>query len=388
MSSINMAIIPLRAGSKGIIGKNKSKILGRPLYQWVLGEAIFSDLDEIYVFTDDEDILQQVEKEYTWTPKVKTMRRSSESATDTASTEMAMLEFAERVNYKFDIICLLQATSPLTHRNDINNTLSKVITERFDSALTVVETKRFIWSLSGKSMNYDYLKRPRRQDFEGIFMENGAVYAANRETFIKNRNRLGGKIGIVKMPEDTLVEIDEPSDWKIASELLKNRLHKLKGKVERIKYLALDVDGVFTKGDVAVSPDGELFKMFSIRDGMGLEILRNNGVTPVVITSENSPIVSQRMKKLKIKHIFIGVKDKFSCINQFCIKENITRSQIAYIGDDINDLSNLCAVGWGFAPNNSLPEVKQVADIILNNEGGDMAIREAVEFIINQNRRY
>ena len=382
------AIIPLRSGSKGIPGKNKKKMLGRPLYQWVLGEAIFSELNEIYIFTDDHEILEQVKNEYHWTPKVKGMLRSDESAGDSASTEDAMLEFAEKVNYNFDIICLLQATSPLTHRNDINNCINKITEQKYDAALTVVETKRFIWSEKGESLNYDFLARPRRQDFNGMLMENGAVYAAKKETFIKNKNRLGGKIGIVHMPEDTLAEIDEVSDFTIVSELLKTRLQKLKGKGEAIKYLVLDVDGVFTNGTVAVSPDGELFKLFSIRDGMGLEILRNNGIQPVVITTENSPIVARRMEKLKIQHVFLGVKDKFARLNNFCIEQGVTRSQIAYVGDDVNDLCNLCAVGWGITPNDGLPEVKQVVDIVLNNKGGDKAIREAVEFIIKQNKRH
>ena len=85
-----IAIIPLRAGSKGIPGKNKKKLLGRPLFSWTLSEAIFSNLDEIYIFTDDKDIIEYVNKNYTWTEKVKIMERSEESATDTASTEFGM----------------------------------------------------------------------------------------------------------------------------------------------------------------------------------------------------------------------------------------------------------------------------------------------------------
>lgn len=383
-----VAIIPLRAGSKSIPGKNKKKMLGRALYQWTLGEAIFSELDEIYIFTDDEDILSQVKQEYSWTPKVKTFKRSEESATDTASTEMAMLELAKAINYNFDIFCLIQATSPLTSRTDINATLYKIEQEKFDSSLTVVETKRFVWNTDGTSENYDYLNRPRRQDFNGMLIENGAVYAVTKETFISSQNRLGGNIGLVYMPEDTLAEIDEHSDWAITSELLKNRIRHWKGTPSKIKYLALDVDGVFTNGTVAVTAEGELFKSFSLRDGMGLELLRSNGITPIVITSENSPIVAKRMEKLKIKHLFLGVKDKYARIDEFCIHQNTNRNEIAYVGDDINDLCNICAVGWGIAPNDALEEVKKAADIVLNNKGGDKAIREAVEFIINQNKRY
>ncbi|PCH68760.1 MAG: cytidyltransferase [Bacteroidales bacterium] len=384
----SVAIIPLRKGSKGIPGKNKKKILGRPLYQWCLGEAILSDLDEIYVFTDDNEIIENIKQEYTWTSKVKTLNRSTESALDTASTEEAMLEFSRKINNEFDVICLLQATSPLTSKEDINKTLAKVTQENYDSALTVVNTTRFIWNKKGESLNYDFMNRPRRQDFDGLQIENGAVYVSTKKQFLTSKNRLGGKIAIVEMPEDTLIEIDETSDFVIIENLIKNRLQTYKKCPSRIELLVLDVDGVFTDGTVNVSANGELSKSFSLRDGMGLELVRNSGVEVVVMTSENSDIVEKRMGKLGISNLFMGVKDKFSRLNNFLIEKNLKRNSVAYIGDDINDLVNLCSVSWGFCPNNAVPEVKLNSDFILNNNGGDMAIREAVEFIIKYNQRF
>ena len=223
-----IAIIPLRAGSKGIPGKNKKKLLGRPLFSLILGEAIFSNLDEIYIFTDDKDIIKYVNKNYTWTEKVKVMERSKESATDTASTEYGMVELAKKLNYNFDILCLLQATSPLTTREDINKCLDKIEKEKYDSALTVVNTMRFIWNENGKSINYDYNSRPRRQDFKGLLVENGAVYTTTKEQFKNSGVRIGGNIAIVKMSEDTLTEIDEKEDWVIMEKLIENRLSKFK----------------------------------------------------------------------------------------------------------------------------------------------------------------
>ena len=383
-----VAVIPLRAGSKGIPGKNKRKLMGRPLFQWVLSEAIFSDLDKIYVFTDDLEILEQVKNEYHWTTKVEGIKRSEESATDKASTEFAMLEVAGRIESDFDIFCLLQATSPLTTKEDINNCLQKVEQENYDSALTVVETKRFIWSGDGKSLNYDYLKRPRRQDFNGLLIENGAVYAANKETFTENRNRLGGKIGIVTMPEDTLTEIDEISDWVILEKLIENRLKEHKKNPQAIKAMVFDVDGVFTDGSVAVSPDKELFKQFSVRDGMGFEILRQSGIIPIVMTSEDSPIVSTRMKKLKIEELHMGVKDKYARLNTVLQKLGIKRNEVAYVGDDINDMANLASVAWGIAPSNALDSIKLITDLTLTNPGGNLAIREAIDFIHKFNQKF
>jgi len=383
-----IAIIPLRAGSKVIPGKNKKKLMGRPLYQWVLTEAIFSDLDEIYVFTDDEEILTQVGSEFSWTPKVIGIRRSAESATDTASTESAMIELAEKIKYDFDIYCLLQATSPLTTRIDINESISKVSGSNYDSTISVVEMKRFFWSAEGRSINYDFMKRPRRQDFKGQLVENGAVYCINKDTFIKTHNRLGGKIGLVVMPDDTLIEIDEASDWIVMEKLIENRLAAFKKNTKKIRSMVFDVDGVFTDGGVAVSDDKELFKYFSVRDGMGISQLKSTNILPVIITSEKSEIVINRMNKLKIEHVLTDVSDKFSRLEFLLRSLKIQRNEIAYMGDDVNDLANLASCGWAIIPNDAIEGVLPYADLKLNNNGGSEAIRTAIEFVLRYNKKY
>lgn len=381
------AIIPLRKESKGIPGKNKKKMLGRPLFSWVLTEAVFSNLDEVYVFTDDQEIIDYIHKEYHWTPKVKTLLRSAENATDTASTESAMLEFTAQLQNSFEILCLLQATSPMTIAADINAVLDKIEIEKYDSALTVVNSHRFTWNTDGTPQNYDVFNRPRRQDFEGLLIENGAVYATTTQAFVETKNRVSGKIGLVPMSESSLVEIDSMTDWKIVEELLAARLKKAK-KHQRIDYLVLDVDGVFTDGKVAYSTEGELTKVFDMRDGMGLEILRQNQVEVVVITSENSALVAQRMQKLKIEYTFLVVKDKYGFLQYFAKERNTSFAAMACIGDDVNDLANICSVGWSFAPANATEIARQNADYLLTNNSAEGAIREACEWIVKYNERY
>lgn len=383
----SVAIIPLRAGSKGIPGKNKKRILGRPMYQWCLTEAIFSKLDEVYIFTDDLEIIEQVKKEYNWTDKIKTILRSKSNATDTSSTEDAMIEFSEKIDWNFSHICLLQATSPLTSALDINNVLRKFDKGGVDSVLTVVKTKRFIWDENCNSINYDYSSRPRRQDFDGLRIENGAVYISTKEQFISSKNRLGGVVEMVEMEEDTLTEIDEISDLIIMEKLLLNRLKVFKESLCRIKLLVLDVDGVFTPGTVGVSNEGELFKTFSLRDGMGLDLLQKSGVKVIVMTSEVSDIVRSRMNKLNLE-LFMGVKDKFSRLSQYLSEVNINRNEVSYVGDDVNDLVNICSVGWSFTPLNAISIVKEYCDINLTNSGGDKAIREVANFILKYNNRF
>jgi len=358
-----VGFIPLRKGSKGIPNKNKRKLVGRPLFTWVLGEAIFSNLDDVIIYTDDQDIIDFIDKEYQWTTKVKALLRSDRSAADKASTEFAMLEYCEAINYDFDVFCLLQATSPFTRRNDINACLDK-IDETYDSALTVVNAHRFLWNANGTAINYNPHKRPRRQDFEGLLIENGAVYATSKGALKKHKNRIGEKTAVVKMPEDSLLEIDTETDWIAVEQLLIERQKKLK-QAAKITHVVLDVDGVFTDGTITYTKDGEHTKQFDMRDGMGLEILRQFEVKVMVMTSENSELVAKRMQKLKIENVYLGVKDKYSLLQSILDKEQLSINNFAYIGDDVNDLTNICSVGWSMAPNNATQVVKQHADIVL-----------------------
>nr|WP_315164881.1 HAD hydrolase family protein [uncultured Flavobacterium sp.] len=382
-----IGIIPLRKDSKGIPGKNKKKMVGRPLFSWVLTEAIFSDLDAVYVFTNDTEIISYIEREYYWTSKVFAVLRNEENANDTASTESTMMEFSAKINHDYAILCLLQATSPLTLAADINNVLDKVTAEQYDSALTVVNTHRFTWNSDGTPQNYDVFKRPRRQDFEGLLIENGAVYATKKELFLHSKNRVSGAIGLVEMPEETLMEIDSLSDWNIVENLLTERQKAMKTN-QKIQYLVLDVDGVFTDGGVYYDEAGEMAKKFDMRDGMGLEILRENNVEVITLTSENSELVAQRMIKLQIKEAFFGVKDKYSFLKQFLATKNSSFGAVAYVGDDVNDLTNMCSSGWSFAPANATAIVKLNADFVLGAASGAGAIREVCEIVLKYNKRY
>lgn len=386
MTVRKIAIIPLRAGSKGIRNKNRKKILGRPLFSWTLAAAIESNLDHVYVFTDDQKVIDSINKDYNWTEKVSVVERSAESASDTASTEMAMLELAEKINYDFTYYILLQATSPLTTAADINKAIA-ILDKGADSVISVVKTHRFIWNKEGESLNYNYLNRPRRQDFDGLLIENGSIYGCTKAIFSETKNRIGGKIKVMEMPEDTLTEIDEPTDLILIEQLLQKRLLEYKKPVKAIKYVVLDVDGVFTDATAAYDKFGELSKQFSLFDGMGLEILRDHNVEPIIMTSENSELVKRRMEKLQINKCFLGVKDKFAFLNHLIRDLGVNRSELAYLGDDINDLANILSVGWGACPLNATSSVKNSADIKLTTYGGKGAIREFVEFIIGFNSR-
>ena len=153
----------------------------------------------------------------------------------------------------------------------------------------------------------------------------------------------------------------------------------------KIKLFAMDVDGVLTDGGMYYTEEGEVMKKFNTRDGMGIEFLRKSKLIPAIITKESSKIVIKRADKLKVEEVFIGVEDKLKVIEELANKYNLSFEEVAYIGDDINDLPVLEKVGLSFAPDDAVPEIRQIADYVTSKEGGEGAVREAVDFILARN---
>lgn len=215
-SRMNVALIPVRGGSKSIPKKNIKELNGKPLVFWTAKAANECKyIDVVYIATDDALIRKKAE--LLNLSKVKVINRDPHNATDEASTESVMLEFAKK--YDFDNIALIQATSPLLKAEDLNKGFEKYEDKNIDSVISVVEQKRFIWEKTQNGLvvpvNYVLENRPRRQDFEGYMVENGAFYITSKERLLKTRLRISGNIAPVLMGEETYWEIDEPSDFEI-----------------------------------------------------------------------------------------------------------------------------------------------------------------------------
>lgn len=161
---------------------------------------------------------------------------------------------------------------------------------------------------------------------------------------------------------------------------------KIKEKSKKIKLILSDVDGVLTDGGMFYSEQGEEIKKFNTRDGMGVELLKKNGIDTIFITKENSKISKNRAKKLDVK-IFLGVQNKEKKLKDISKMFKIKPESIAYIGDDVNDLSIMKLVGFSATPNDGVDEVKKIADYVCQNNGGEGAFREFANFIINNKSR-
>ena len=156
----------------------------------------------------------------------------------------------------------------------------------------------------------------------------------------------------------------------------------LTASLQKIKLLALDVDGVLTDGSIYISPAGEVFKGFNAKDGMGISCALRNNLQIAVITGRQSPIVERRCEELGIKLFMQGVKDKRMALEQMAKELGLTPNEIAYMGDDLNDIPAFAAAGLNIAPADASIEVLAVADIVTKAKGGHGAVREAITMIL------
>lgn len=210
------SLIPLRGNSKSIPKKNIKLIAGKPLSAWALeASATATSIIDTYVSTDSQEIADVVQS---LGLGVQVVNRPAEFATDEASTESVLLHFMSLVD--FDVLVTIQATSPLLTAQDLDAAIAQFKAQGLDSMLSAVRTKRFFWNDDATPINYDPLHRPRRQDFAGTLMENGAFYVTKRDILEHYQCRLGGKIGLYEMDEAAAIEIDEREDWERVERLL------------------------------------------------------------------------------------------------------------------------------------------------------------------------
>lgn len=376
-----VAFIPVRGGSKSIPGKNIKPLGGRPLLHWTLEAATEAQsIDQVFVSSDSEEILSCA-RSYGH-DQVVAIERPAEFATDTASTESAMLDFARQ--HDFDRIVLIQATSPLTTAADLDGALAHMDEVGAQSLLSGTHEFRFRWGGDAAryvtAENYEPIRRPRRQDWNGEFMENGAFYVTSREALLRTECRLSGSVAFWIMRAHTAVEIDTLDDWEILEALIQR--HRPAKAAQDYRLLITDVDGVLTDGGMYYGPEGEALKKFNTRDGMGLELWRKSGRQVAIVTGENSPAVAARAKKMNITELHLGIQEKAAVVRSIAQRLGVPMTQVAYIGDDRNDLSAMAEVGLVACPSDAHASVQKIAHYRCARPGGGGCVREFVDHLL------
>jgi 3-deoxy-D-manno-octulosonate 8-phosphate phosphatase (KDO 8-P phosphatase) len=163
-------------------------------------------------------------------------------------------------------------------------------------------------------------------------------------------------------------------------------------KIKKIKIVLTDVDGVLTDGGMYYSNKGDVLKKFHARDGMGVTLLKRNGIPTVIVTKEKTMMVKQWAKKMKIEKLYDGVTKKENILDKVCKRFEVSPENIAYIGDDVNDLGLMKKIGFSVVPQDGIKKAIQIADYRCKLNGGEGVLREVVDLIFEvkkiQNESY
>ena len=392
--------------------KNVLPLCGQPLLAWsILAAKKAVTVGAVFVSTDDSEIAQMAEAH-----GVGVIWRPAELAGDTASSESALIHALEQDGRgdcvadggrsqleddgsvggrqrsvgtlwsHDDILVFLQCTSPLTTGADIDAVVEKLIDEKADSALSVSDFHYFLWKegeAGAEAINHDKRYRPRRQDREPQFIENGAVYAMRIPGFLEAKHRFFGKTVFHAMPPERCWEIDEPVDFGIAEMLLRKRLQaeKTAQLPDPIGAVVFDFDGVLTDDRVLTSEDRSEAVSCTRKDGMGIRHLQEAGIPVLILSSEENPVVKARAAKLKVEVIH-GSLDKTPLLEKWAREQGIDLQSMVYVGNDINDIGPMKIIGCPVAVADAHPEVKRHATIVLERNGGDGAARQLSDMIL------
>jgi N-acylneuraminate cytidylyltransferase len=186
------------------------------------------------------------------------------------------------------------------------------------------------------------------------------------------------------MPVHTAFEIDTPDDWEILATLVAAKKGQIHEKIGPFKLLVTDVDGVLTDAGMYYGPEGEALKKFNTRDGMGTAIWRESGRDIAIVTSENSQAVARRAEKLKIEELHLGVKDKLPLVRRLAETRGISMKEVAYMGDDLNDLEVMQQVGFAACPADAHPRIRGVSRLVTQAKGGEGCLRELVDWLLTE----
>jgi len=383
-----VAIIPARGGSKGLPGKNIRVLAGIPLIAHTIRAAHEArSVDRVVVSTDD-DAIAAIGEKY----GAEIVRRPAELAGDEASSESALLHaltcMADGEGYNPDLLVFLQCTSPLTTSDDIDRTVAALVEQEADTGLAVARFHHFLWQDcdddgGAQGVNHDKAVRLRRQDMEPQYLETGSVYVMKTEGFLEHGHRFFGKTVMCEIPLGRVLEIDEPADFEAAERAMAEVGAQSAGRQlpERVGAVVMDFDGVFTDDRVFVDQNGTESVVCSRRDGMGLERMRKAGIPMLVLSKEPNPVVLRRCEKLKLPCLH-GIDDKLPALKAWLAECGVALEDAVYIGNDINDIECMGAVGFSAAPSDAHYSALKVADVVLTCGGGRGALRELADVLL------
>jgi N-acylneuraminate cytidylyltransferase len=380
-------IILARGGSKGIPGKNLSKVGGVSLIgRSVRAGRAAAHVGAVYVSTDDAAIAAEARLH-----GARIIARPAALAGDASSSEAGWLHAVGEIaktDADLDYLVFLQCTSPFTSGADIDGCMRAMIDQNAACALSVVENHMFLWTLTpegfGVGQNHvEHEPRKRRQDLPPQFAENGAIYCARRTEFETVGQRFCGPVAL-SVVDHPPVEIDSPADLAFCRQIASKRagLEIAPERLEAVRALVMDFDGVHTDNLVTTDQEGRESVTTSRGDGMGLSLLKARGdVALMILSKERNPVVIARAKKLGIE-VHNAIDDKVAALETWLAERGLGWEALLYVGNDLNDQPAMERAGLSACPADSHPDILGMADWILPSDGGRGALRDLCDRLL------
>ncbi|MEO5877620.1 MAG: acylneuraminate cytidylyltransferase [Streptosporangiaceae bacterium] len=372
-----VVVIPARGGSQGVPGKNLARVGGRPLIVRAVRSALAASLvDAVIVSTDDADIAAAARS-----AGARVVVRPDELSGHTASSESALLHTISQLDTQPEVTVLVQCTSPFLRPGDLDAAVRRVLDGDDDVVFSALESHEFQWAESNGAVfgvGHSATFRPRRQDRAPHFRETGAFYVMRTGGLVEAGHRFFGRIGVQPVPPAHAVEVDSPTELAL--------VRALAATVDEaepldVDALVTDFDGVHTDDRAHVAQDGTESVTVSRADGMGVALLRKAGVPVLILSTEVNRVVRARADKLGVP-VLHGVADKAAVLEKWLHDAGWDPARVAYVGNDVNDLGCLALVGWPIATPGAHPSVLAAARLVLTRPGGDGAVREVCELIL------
>ncbi len=383
-----VAIIPARGGSKGVPGKNLSEVGGVPLVVRAIRACQASEsIDLVVVSTDDAAIAA-----LSSTEGARVVDRPAALCGDTATSESALLHTLDVLRtvdgFCPEVTVFVQCTSPFLDPGDIDAAIARIDSGETDSAFAAVETFEFLWRADAgggaHGVNHAADYRPRRQDRTPDFRETGAFYVMRTDGFRAAGHRFFGTTVAAPVQARTAIDVDTYDDLAMARALATVDAAATvpsAGFPIDVDAVVTDFDGVHTDDTATVGEDGTETVRVSRADGMGVSLLRKAGVPVLILSSETNPVVLARARKLGVE-VAHGVHDKATLLSIWVQRHGLDPARVAYVGNDVNDLTAMAAVGWPVAVPGSHPAVLGAARVVLSHAGGAGAVREVADRVL------
>ena len=402
-----LAIIPARGGSKGIPRKNIRPFAGHPLIAYSIAAGLQAhSVTRVIVSTDDDEIASVARQYGAETPFVRPAEFAQDQTTDLPVILHALRWLEQNESFRPEVVVQLRPTSPIRPVDCVDQAVQLLLEHAsVDSVRGVVvsgQDPHKMWRISPEGHMLPLLPvegvaepyNAPRQNLPRTYWQTGHIDAIRTSMVFEKNSLSGDVIWPLVLDSRYTVDIDTLDDWQRA-ELLVNQARytgsldmvypgsRPRPLPEQVQLVVFDFDGVMTDNRVWVDESGRELVAASREDGMGVSLLRKNGIAAWVLSTETNPVVTARCRKLDLP-VYQSVADKGVALCNLLAERNIDPQGVVYLGNDVNDIPCFPQVGCAVVVADAHPEARRQADLVLSRPGGFGAVRELCDLLVSR----